>query len=29
MANGTQYSFQRIEKKYFISPALKEKTFFL
>lgn len=24
MANGTQYSFQRIEKKYFISPAQAE-----
>lgn len=24
MANGTQYSFQRIEKKYFISPAQME-----
>ena len=24
MANGPQYSFQRIEKKYFISPAQAE-----
>lgn len=24
MANGTQYSFQRIEKKYFISPTQAE-----
>lgn len=24
MANGTQYTFQRIEKKYFISPAQME-----